>query len=43
MPWIDLRQSVFTYSTFGPFAKNKERIHKLKKPQEIHDIFIKTS
>ena len=43
MPWIHLRQPVFTYSTCGPFAKNKERIQKLKRPQEIHDIFIKTS
>ena len=31
MPWIHLRQPVFTYSTCGPFAKNKERIQKLKK------------
>ena len=28
--WNALRQSGFTYSASGPFAKNKERIGKLK-------------
>ena len=40
MPEIHLRQPGFTYSTYGPFTKKKERIKKLKK-QEIQDIFIK--
>ena len=31
MPEIHLRQPGFTYSACGPFAKNKERIQKLKK------------
>ena len=26
---------------FGAFTKNKERIQKFKKTQEIHDVFIK--
>ena len=39
MPEMHLRQPQFTYSTCGPFTKNKERIHKLKKTQEIQDIF----
>ena len=30
-----------TYSACGPFLNIKERIQKLKKNQEIHDIFIK--
>ena len=37
MPEMYLRQSEVTYSTCGPFAKDKERIKK----QEIQDIFIK--
>ena len=31
MPEIHLRQPGFTYSTCGPFSKNKERIKKFKK------------
>ena len=31
MPGMHLRQTGFTYSTSGPFTKNKERIQKLKK------------
>ena len=31
MPEMHLRQPQFTYRTCGPFTKNKERIHKLKK------------
>ena len=34
------RQPGFTYSTCGPFTKNKERIQNLKK-QEIQHVFIK--
>ena len=30
MPKIHLKQPGFTYSTSGPFAKNKERIQKFK-------------
>ena len=30
MPEIHLRQLRFTYSTCGPFTKNKERIQKFK-------------
>ena len=30
MPEIHLRQLGFTYSAYGPFARNKERIHKFK-------------
>ena len=43
MPKIHLRQPWFTHSAYGTFTKNKERILKLKKKQEIHDIFIKTN
>ena len=39
MPEIHLRQTRFTYSVYGSFTKNKERIKKLKK-QEIQDTFI---
>ena len=34
-----LDKSGFTYSTWGPFTKNKERIQKLKKKHEIQDMF----
>ena len=30
MPEMHLRQPVFTYSSCGPFTKNKERIKKFK-------------
>ena len=30
MPEIHLNQPVFTYSTWAPFTKNKERIQKFK-------------
>ena len=40
---MHLSRPGFTYSAFGPFTKNKERIQKLKKTQEIHEIFIKTN
>ena len=43
MPEIHLRQPGFTHSTCGPITKNRERIQKLKKTLEIHDIFIKTN
>ena len=34
-------KSGFSYSACGPFTKNKGRIKKKLKKQEIHDIFIK--
>ena len=40
MPDMHLKQPGFTYSTCGPFTKNKERIQKLKK-QEMQTIFTK--
>ena len=40
MPKTHLRQPGFIYSVCGPFTKNKGRI---KKKQEIQDIFIKTN
>ena len=40
MPEMHLRQPGFTYSTCGPFTKNKERIQNLKK-REILIIFTK--
>ena len=43
IPEMHLRQPGFTYSVCGQFTKNKERIQKLKKTQETHDIFIKTN
>ena len=43
MPEMYLRQPGFTYSACGPFTKNKERIKKFTKKQEIQDIFIKTN
>ena len=42
MPEMHLRQPGFTYSAYGPFTKNKERMQTLKK-QEIHEISIKTN
>ena len=42
MPEMHLRQPEFTYSSCGPFTKNKEKIQKIKK-QEIHNIFFKTN
>ena len=40
LPDTHLKQPGFTYSTCGPFTKNKERIQKLKK-QEMQTIFTK--
>ena len=31
MPEMQLKQPGFSYSTCGPFTKNRERIQKLKK------------
>ena len=43
MPEMHLRQPRFTYSACGTFTKNKERIQKFVKKQEIQEIFIKTN
>ena len=40
MPEMHLKQPGFTYSTCGPFTKNKERIQKFRE-QEIQAIFTK--
>ena len=42
MPEMHLRQPGFTYSAYGRFTKNKERIQNLKK-WEIQAIFTKTN
>ena len=42
MPEMQLRQPGFTYSSCGPFTKNKERIKKINETG-VQDIFIKTS
>ena len=34
MPEMDLRKHGFTYSTCGPFTKNKERMKKFKETGE---------
>ena len=39
MSEIHLKQPVFTYSTCGPFTKNKERIQKFREIGEIQNIF----
>ena len=38
LPEMNLKQPEFTYSAFGPFTKNKERMKKIK--QEIHNIYF---
>ena len=42
MPEMHLKQPGFTYSAYGPFTKNKERIQKFKEI-EIQAIFTKTN
>ena len=42
MPEIYLRQPGFTYSAYGPFTKNTEKIQKVKE-QQIQDVIIKTN
>ena len=39
MPEIHLKQPEFTYSTSGPFTKNKERIQKFKKTGDTNYIY----
>ena len=43
MPEMHLKQPGFTYSTCGPFIKNKEKIQKFKEMGEIRVIFTKTN
>ena len=43
MPEMHLRQPRFAYSACATFTKNKERIQKFVKKQEIQEIFIKTN
>ena len=43
MSEMRLRQPEFTYNTWEPLTRNKERIQKLKETEEIQDIFIKTN
>ena len=43
MPEMDLKQPRFTYGACGPSIKNKEKIKRKLKNQEIQDIFIKTN
>ena len=38
MPEIHLRQPGFTYSAFGPFTKNKERMQKFK--ETVDSIYV---
>ena len=39
MPEINLRQPQFTYSAYGPFTKNKERIRKFKETGDSRYIY----
>ena len=39
MPEMHLRQPAFTYSTCGPFTKNKERIQKSKQTVDTSYIY----
>ena len=39
MSEIHLRQTGFTYSTCGPFAKNRERIQKFKETEDSRNIY----
>ena len=39
MPEMHLRQPGFTYSAFGPFRKNKERIQKFKETGDSRCIY----
>ena len=39
MPEIHLKQTGFTYSACGPFAKNKERIQKYKETGDTKYIY----
>ena len=43
IPKLNLKQPGFPYSARGLFTKNKERIKKKLKKQEIQDISIKAN
>ena len=43
MPGMHSEQPRFTYSACGPFIKKQRKNTKIKKTQEIQDIFIKTN
>ena len=39
MPEMHLRQPGFTYSAYGPFTKNKERIQKFKETVDSRYVY----
>ena len=39
IPEMHLRQPQFTYSAYGPFTENKERIQKFKKTRDTNYIY----
>ena len=39
MPQIHLKQLGFTYSAWGPFTKNKERIQKFMQTRSTNNIY----
>ena len=41
MPEMQLREAGFTYSSCGPFTKNKERIKKIKETGDFRHIYQK--
>ena len=39
MPEMHLKQARFTYSAYGPFTKNKERVQKFKETRDTKYIY----
>ena len=39
MPEMHLKQPGFTYSAYGPFTKNKERVQKFKETRDTKYIY----
>ena len=39
MPEMHLKQAGFTYSAYGPFTKNKERVQKFKETKDTKYIY----
>ena len=39
MPEMRLKQAGFTYSAYGPFTKNKERVQKFKETRDTKYIY----
>ena len=39
MPEMHLKQAGFTYSAYGPFTKNKERVQKFKETRDTKYIY----